>query len=200
MSLFENLFAENRPLVISTNKKANIIFIVILLFLISGCGEIGLSDKGLEKLLGISVPRNYKVIKGETNLSGMLDPKDIYTLEFEPEDFDKLIKAVENSPFYNFATKEAFDTMAVEVQLNTLKELAKKNMASYWIKTDSFYFFDSEFIINANWPTLHTAKDSLKIMLPPDEKFGEDKIIPVYSIKAEIDFRKRTLSYHYIHI
>ncbi len=153
--------------------------------------------------LGISIPKEHKVINADHDPFGLGADEDIkYTFQFDSLTFDKLIKSIESSTLFNTASQKDFKLLTADKKINIIKMLSQKKMTSYWIKSDSAYIYNgNELFLNDRDKSCLKASEE-NIYLPNYDKertFQDGSPLILYQVTAIVDRKKFTLYYNYVH-
>ncbi len=178
------------------------IFSILLLCSFTSCTKPP-DIKLIGEDLGISIPKNYEIIKSDSDPFGLGADADIkYVFQFDSLAFNELIKSIESSTFFNTASQKDFKTLPADKKVEIIKTLAQNKMTSYWIKSDTNYrYFGNELFINdRDKPCLKASEQN--IYLPNYNKertFQDGSPLIMYQVEAIVDRKKFTLYYNYVH-
>ena len=172
------------------------------LFFITSCTrpDIGLINKDL----GIEIPHNYKLVKADSDPFGLgADMDQTFVFKFDSLTCLQLETAIKNTPVYNIADVKQFNSLATVKKLEILKTLADNKLSAYWVRSESIYWFDGDSLFLNTHDNVTSQLFRNKIILPNREAKGNyrgEDGLPIYTVKAILDTKKRTLFYRYIHI
>lgn len=155
----------------------------------------------INKDLRITLPNSYKLLTSDSDPLG-LDVNQTFLFQFDSLDSRQLEREIVNTPLYNVAGPKEFDSLAVQEKLKILRILADNKLSSYWVKDGSTYWFNGDSIFLNTHDNIISRLFSHKIILPnrePENNRSRTDGIPMWTVRAVFDTKKKTLFYNYIH-
>lgn len=183
-------------------KKSLVFFVSSLsIFFVTSCTrpDIHLINRDL----GITIPSKYELIKADSDPFGLgADADQTFVFQFDSSNCRQLEKEIIKTPLYNIARVEQFDSLGMEEKLKILRTMADNKLISYWIKSGSIYWFDGDSLFLNTHDNVISELFPRKIILPnrePKGNYDGENGIPIYTVRAMLDMKKRVLFYRYIH-
>ena len=126
----------------------------------------------------------------------------MFFISFDSMSFHQLEKAIINTPLYNTADVNQFDSFSIAKKLEILRTMADNKLTAYWIRSGSIYWFDGDSLFLNTHDNIVSRLFPNKILLPNRKDKGTFQRvdgIPMYTVRAKLDTKKRMLFYRYIH-